>query len=188
MSIVNILLFLNVITFIIEMSIGNKFIDQFALHNLHDSKFRIYQLFTYSILHGSIFHLGFNMFALWMFGTIIEQRLGSERFIVLYLVSVLSAGIGQLIFSYFVNNNEPAIGASGGIFGILLAFGMYFPMEWLILIFPPIPIRAWLFVLLYTIFELVLGITGSEKGVAHFAHLGGAIGAFLLILFWGNLG
>jgi membrane associated rhomboid family serine protease len=147
--------------------------------------FMPWQLVSYSFLHGGLTHLLFNMFALYMFGPDIERMLGARRFLTYYFVCVIGAAIAQLVVLHFVGNPPvPTVGASGGIFGLLLAYGMAFPRRKLMLIFPPIPMPAWLFVTLYGLLELYLGLTNSQSGVAHFAHLGGMVGGFALILYW----
>ena len=124
------------------------------------------------------------MFALYMFGSAIEQVFGTRRYLILYFVSVLSAAITQLIVAMLTHAIYPTIGASGGVFGLLLAYGMYFPHNRVMLLFPPVPMPARVFVVVYGAIELVLGVTGSQEGVAHFAHLGGMAGAYLLLRFW----
>ena len=149
--------------------------------NPHDGTFQPWQLVSYAFLHDrhNFMHILANMFALYMFGPSIETLTGSRRFFTYYIVCVITAALTQLLISPY-----PTVGASGGIFGILLAYGLAFPHRRLMLIFPPIPMPAWLFVTLYGLLELYLGITGREPGVAHFAHLGGMIGGFALILYW----
>ena len=142
--------------------------------------FEPWQLVTYGFLHGGFMHLAFNMFALYMFGNAIEQLFGARRYLLYYFVCVISAGVTQLLVSAMSGTIYPTIGASGGVFGLLLAYGLYFPNTRLMLLFPPIPMRARVFVILYAVIELVLGVTGSEEGVAHFAHLGGMIGGYAL--------
>ena|SRR5581483_642240 len=146
--------------------------------------FAPWQLVTYAFLHGSFMHLAFNMFALYMFGNAIEQVFGARRYLLYYFVCVVSAALTQLIVSGLSDVIYPTIGASGGVFGLLLAYGLYFPNTRLMLLFPPIPMRARVFVTLYAIVELVLGVTGTEEGVAHFAHLGGMVGGYALLRLW----
>lgn len=147
--------------------------------------FMPWQIVSYAFLHGGATHLLFNMFALYMFGPDIERLLGSQRFLLYYFVCVAGAALAQLLVLHFLGNPPvPTVGASGGIFGLLLAFGMAFPRRKLMLIFPPIPMPAWLFVTLYGLLELYLGLTGSNAGVAHFAHLGGMVGGLALIFYW----
>ena len=147
--------------------------------------FRPWQVVSYGFLHGGFTHLFTNMFALYMFGPDIERLVGSKRFFIYYMVCVISAAIAQLVVLNAVGNPpNPTVGASGGVFGLLLAFGLAFPRRKLMLLFPPIPMPAWLFVTLYGLLELYLGVSGRDSSVAHFAHLGGMIGGFALILYW----
>ncbi len=146
--------------------------------------FQVWQLLTYGFLHGGTLHLFLNMFALWMFGVLLEHRWGSRRFLQFFLVCVVGAGIIQLIVASQAGETYPTVGASGGVFGILLGFGMLFPNQRLMLLFPPIPIKAKYFVILYGAFELWAGITGTLAGIAHFAHLGGMLFGFLMIQYW----
>lgn len=148
-------------------------------------RFELWQLVTYSFLHGNLLHLFFNMFALWMFGSLIETVWGSRRFLYYYFTCVIGAALVQLVVaSAQAQGIYPTIGASGGVFGILLAFGLRFPNQYILLLIPPVPIKAKWFVLIYGAIELYLGITGTQAGVAHFAHLGGMLAGLLLILYW----
>jgi membrane associated rhomboid family serine protease len=146
--------------------------------------FMPWQVVTYAFLHGSLLHLAFNMFALYMFGAAIERVFGPRRYALFYFVSVISAAATQLIVAALSGGIYPTVGASGGVFGLLLAYGMYFPHNRVMLLFPPIPLPARVFVTLYAVIELFLGVTGSQEGVAHFAHLGGMISGYLLLRFW----
>jgi len=148
--------------------------------------FEPWQLVTYSFLHGNVAHLALNMFGLWMFGRDVERYLGSVRFLAMYFAAVLTAGLTQLVVvsSALHGPPVPTVGASGGVFGVLLAFGLLFPRRTVMLLFPPIPMPAWLFVTLYGVIELMNGVMGTTAGVAHFAHLGGMIGAFLVLRQW----
>lgn len=147
--------------------------------------FEVWQLVSYGFLHGGLTHLLFNMLALWMFGGAIERLFGSRPFLVYYLVCVIGAAAAQLaVIAWFTGGFYPTVGASGGVFGILLAFGMMYPQARIMPLFPPIPMPAWLFVTLYGLAELVLGVTGTQAGVAHFAHLGGMAAGFVLIQYW----
>lgn len=149
------------------------------------SQFEVWQLVTYAFLHGGFMHILFNMYALYMFGPDIERLVGSKRFATYYFVCVLTAAVTQLIVQHIEGGRPvPTVGASGGIFGLLLAYGLAFPHRKLMLIFPPIPMPAWLFVTLYGLLELYLGFSSRASNVAHFAHLGGMIGGFALILYW----
>ena len=140
---------------------------------------------TYAFLHGGLTHLAMNMLALLMLAPDLERIMGARRFTLFYLVAVVSAALGQLAwYSFSGPSPEATVGASGGVFGLLLAYGMAFPQRELMIIFLPIPIKAWLFVLLYGGAELLMGVTNTMQGVAHFAHLGGMLGGWLMILYW----
>ena len=156
-----------------------------ALWPLESGAFQIWQLLSYGFLHGSFNHLFFNMFAVWMFGTQLEHLWGSKRFIIFYLVCVAGAAIAQILVQQFNGGIYPTIGASGGVFGLLLAYGAMWPNNKLYLIFFPIGIKAKWFVLIYGAVELLFGITGAAPGIAHFAHLGGMVSAAGLLWEWG---
>jgi membrane associated rhomboid family serine protease len=153
-----------------------------------DSGFGLWQLVTYAFLHGSVTHLAFNMFALYMFGGAIERVFGARRYMAYFAVCVISAAITQLVFAAVTGGFYPTVGASGGIFGLLLAYAIYFPNNRVMLLFPPIPMPARMFVVIYAALELFLGVTGSQGGVAHFAHLGGMIGGFAMLRYWRGAG
>jgi membrane associated rhomboid family serine protease len=146
--------------------------------------FEAWQLVTYAFLHGGLLHLGFNMLALYMFGSAIERVFDQRRYLVYYVVCVISAAATQLLFAAMSGEVYPTIGASGGVFGLLLAYAIYFPHNRVMLLFPPIPMPARVFVLLYAALELYLGVTGTQEGVAHFAHLGGMVGGYALLRLW----
>jgi membrane associated rhomboid family serine protease len=149
--------------------------------------FQPWQVVTYAFLHepDRITHVLFNMFALYMFGSDLERLWGPKRFLNLYFVSLITAALAQLALAAATAAPPyPTIGASGAVFGLLLGFAMYFPRRTILLLIPPIPLPAWLFVTLYGLIELVLGVGGYEMGVAHFAHLGGMLGAWLMIQYW----
>jgi membrane associated rhomboid family serine protease len=148
------------------------------------ASFGPWQLLTYAFLHGGLVHLAFNMFALYMFGSAVEQVFGPRRYLIYYLVCVVSAAVSQFIVAAMMGGIYPTVGASGGVFGLLLAYGMYFPNNRVMLLFPPIPMPARVFVVVYAVIELYLGVTGSQAGVAHFAHLGGMIGGFIMLRYW----
>lgn len=184
------LLVANIAVFLLQQISGDWPIIWFALWPFHTPpeygvQFLPWQVLSYGFLHGSLAHIGFNMLALYMFGSSIEQLLGTRRFLIYYLGCVFAAAATQLIVQSLLNSAPvPTVGASGGVFGLLLAYGLFFPRRTIMLIFPPIPMPAWVFVMLYGSVELVLGITGTQSGVAHFAHLGGMLGGFLLIRQW----
>ena len=185
------LLIANVAIFGLQVLTQNAFVPAFALWPLASPQypgapsFEVWQLVTYGFLHGDWTHLFFNMFALYMFGSDVERLLGAQRFVQYYLVCVVGAAVAQLIVMNGMSTPPvPTVGASGGVFGLLLAFGMAFPRRRILLIFPPIPMPAWLFVTLYGMLELYLGVTGSQVGVAHFAHLGGMAAGYAMLVYW----
>lgn len=244
--IINILFFLS--TFILE-NIDIDLVAYFGMHYPGSEKFMLHQIITYMFMHGGITHIFFNMFALFMFGRVLESIWGPKRFLLYYFVT----GIGAIVVHTFVNYleissiqnainafqnmpspdvlekfvnknltnasvqvrdfimnwyndpansiyadeglslmqrilelkmNTPTVGASGAVFGILLAFGMLFPNTQLMLIFPPIPIKAKYFVIGYGLLELYLGFSQSSSNIAHFAHLGGMLFGFFMIKYW----
>jgi membrane associated rhomboid family serine protease len=144
-----------------------------------------WQVITYSFLHGHELHILFNMLGLYMFGSEVERVLGARRYVTYYFASVLAAAAAQLVMSALSTGPAyPTVGASGGLFGLLLAYGTFFPRRIVMLIIPPIPMPARVFVFVYAAIELYLGVTGTQAGVAHFAHLGGMLGGFLLLQYW----
>lgn len=166
----------------LQMQAADGLLRSFALWPLGEG-FQFWQIVTSAFLHGGVFHLALNMFGIWMFGRDIESALGPIRFIQLYAASVLAAAFAQLVVTAF-GDPVPTVGASGGLFGLLVAYAMLFPNRQIMLLFPPIPMRAPVFVALYAAFELYAGMSGTLSGVAHFAHLGGLAGAFVLLRYW----
>ena len=156
-----------------------------ALWPLESGYFTPWQLVTYAFLHGNFNHLFFNMFAVWMFGTPLERTWGTQRFLSYYAACVLGAALAQLLVQLVEGGVYPTIGASGGVFGLLLAYGVMWPDNRVFLLFFPVPIKAKWFVLIYGGIELMLGFTRSMPGVAHFAHLGGMILGAVLLYKWG---
>jgi len=154
-----------------------------ALWPLQSGNFLPWQPLSYAFLHGSLTHLLFNMLALWMFGADIERLWGGKRFLQFLLASTLAAAVVQLLWTLLIGSRYPTVGASGATFGLLLAFGMMFPNRMIMLLIPPIPMRAKYFVAIFGTLELVFGVTGGS-GIAHFAHLGGMLGGFLMIRYW----
>jgi membrane associated rhomboid family serine protease len=178
------LLLINVATFCIDIFAGPWFTQLLALWPIGSGLFLPWQVVTYSFLHGSISHLFFNMLGLWMFGSELERLWGPKRYLQFYAASVLTAALTQLLVAGMSGAIYPTLGASGGIFGLLLAFGMMFPNRTIMPLFPPIPMKAKVFVAIYGGLELLFGVTGTMQGVAHFAHLGGMLGGFLMIRYW----
>ena len=181
------LLIATIAAFMLQLGTGEGMIASLALWPLQAS-FMPWQLVTYAFLHGSIAHLAINMYALWLFGRELEVMMGYRAFLQLYFASVLSAALMQLLATSYSGAVYPTIGASGGVFGLLLAYAMFFPNRIIVLLIPPIPLPAWLFVILYAVIELMLGVTGMQTGVAHFAHLGGMIGGYIVIRRWRRRG
>lgn len=204
------LLIINVVCFLIQWLFEKRGVDVADLLGLHfilASNFSVFQLVTYMFLHGSFLHLFFNMFSLWMFGGIIERTLGGRRFLIYFLICGIGAGLCQEVWQtaqYVIDgmykyewvdlgaqivpmgemlNMWTTIGASGACYGVLLAFGMLYPNERLMLLFPPIPMKAKYFVAGYAIIE-VFAAYSSNDNVAHFAHLGGMLFGWLLLVIW----
>ena len=155
----------------------------FALYPLASGHFLPWQVVTYAFLHGSMIHLFFNMLGLWMFGAELERLWGQRRYWQFLLAGVLAAAAAQMLITALTGSRVPTVGASGGLFALLLAFGMLFPDRIIMPLFPPIPMRARTFVFVFGAIELVMGLT-DRGGVAHFAHLGGMVGGFFMIRYW----
>jgi membrane associated rhomboid family serine protease len=210
------------ITYILSLR-GFDLANLLGLHYVQSPNFKPYQLVTHMFMHGGLMHLVFNMFALWMFGRVLESVWGPRRFFIFYFVTGIGAAVFYSLVNFIefqyiasklspetvqmvMNNgaellnqgqnyvdspgklnlllNVPTVGASGAVFGILLGFGMLFPNTELMLLFPPIPIKAKYFVMIYGAIELFSGITGAGGNVAHFAHLGGMLFGFIMIKYW----
>ena len=177
------LLLVNAGVFCLQFLLGFGLERIFALWPL-DGGFLPWQVISYAFLHGSFGHLFFNMLGLWMFGAELERLWGNKRFIHFYTASVLTAAATQLVVTLLASNPYPTVGASGGLFGLLLAYAMMFPNRVIMPLFPPIPMKAKVFAAVYGALELLLGVTGTQSGVAHFAHLGGMLGGYLMIRYW----
>jgi membrane associated rhomboid family serine protease len=177
------LLIINGLVFALQQWNPRFLIINFALWPATDpqSPFAPWQLLTYGFLHGNFNHILFNMFGLWMFGRDLERLMGPRRFLTYYLTCVIGAGLVQLVVAGIQGGLYPTLGASGGVFGLLLAYGMTYPNRTVMLLFPPIPMKAKYFVLIYGLLELYLGVSGRSPGVANFAHLGGMLFAFGLL-------
>ena len=178
------LLQINIGAYLLQMLLGEGLYAWFALWPADwlaggsPTIATFWQLLTYSFLHGSLTHLGFNMFALWMFGPAVEAVWGARGMAQVYFTSVVTGALAQIVVgAAFTHSNAPVVGASAGVFGLLLTFALLFPQRRIVLLIPPIPLPARVFVALYAAIELLLGVTGSASGVAHFAHLGGLAGA-----------
>ena len=155
----------------------------FALWPLPSGRFWPWQVVTYAFLHGGMFHLFFNMLGLWMFGAELERLWGQRRYLQFLLAGILAAAAAQLLVTELAGTVGPTVGASGGLFALLLAFGMLFPERIIMPLFPPIPMKARTFVIVFGAIELAMGFL-DLGGVAHFAHLGGMVGGFLMIRYW----
>lgn len=178
----------NVLVFMLQLAGGLPLVEHFALWPPATSGprsgpgFELWQLVSYSFLHGSLLHLMFNMLALYTFGRDVERLFGSRWYLQFYFASVVAAALSHLVVTGSMGAPPfPTVGASGGVYGVLLAYGIYFPRRTVLLLFPPIPLPARVFVVLFAALELYFGVTGTASGVAHFAHLGGMLGGWLMI-------
>jgi membrane associated rhomboid family serine protease len=172
----------NVVVFLAELAGALPAVESLALWPPTSGAFQPWQVVTYGFLHGSVAHIFFNMLALYMFGGDLERLFGTRFFVQYYFACVISAAVTHLVVTGWTGAPPvPTVGASGGVFGILLAFGLFFPQRRVMLLFPPIPMPARVLVTGYGVLELVLGVTGTQSGVAHFAHLGGMLGGWLMI-------
>jgi len=178
------LILINVGMFFLDELLGRALTLNFALWPLQSGGFMPWQVLSYAFLHGSLSHLFFNMLGLWMFGSELERIWGQRRYLEFLGASVLTAAATQLLMSAAGGWGNPTVGASGGLFGLLLAFGMMFPERTIMPLFPPIPMKAKVFVAVYGGLELFMGVTGTSSGVAHFAHLGGMLGGWLMLRYW----
>src|SRR5271154_4489058 len=190
-SAVLVLIAANVAVYLLQLATNGQIELPLALWPLQPFEgqhlFRPWQIVTYSFLHdpSGYSHLFFNMLGLWMFGAEIERYVGPRRLLACYFASVVSAALSQLFIPMlFDAPPAPTIGASGGVFGLLLAYAFLFPTRKVVPLIPPIPMPAWLFATIYAGIELFLGVTGTLSGIAHFAHLGGMVGSFLVIMQW----
>jgi membrane associated rhomboid family serine protease len=177
------LLLINVALFAVDVLLGGLLSALFALWPVGSGRFMPWQLVSYGFLHGSIGHLFFNMLGLWMFGSELERIWGGKRYLQFYFACILTAALTQLLVG-LIAGGAPTVGASGALFGLLMAFGMMFPNRIIMPLFPPIPMKAKVFVAVFGGLELLFGVTGTQSGVAHFAHLGGMLGGFLMIRYW----
>ena len=181
------LLIANGVAFLLQLVLEYTALGPLMLWPL-GAGFMPWQLVTYAFLHGDIAHLLFNMLALLMFGAPVEHTWGEKRFLTFYAVCVVGAALCQLAVGAWTMSQGgqayPTLGASGGVFGLLLAYGMLFPHQRVMLLIPPIPMKARTLVIVYGAIELLLGFSGLQPGVAHFAHLGGMLFGWLLIRYW----
>ena len=199
------LIIINIIMFIATYIIGDVMYEKFALFFFESPLFKPYQLVTHMFMHGDMWHILFNMYSLFLFGCVLEHIWGGKKFLLFYLVTGIGAALihsgvmyleASALESAIENGNvmanidltqiysTPTVGASGAIYGLLLAYGMLFPNNVMQLIFPPVALKAKYFVLIFGVLELFLGITNSGGNIAHFAHLGGMIFGYFLIIYW----
>ena len=200
------LLIINVIMFVATLINENFMISTFAMFYPASPLFRWWQPLTHMFMHGGWWHIFFNMYTLVMFGMVVEQALGTKKFLILYFVTGLGAaalhtGVEWLQVHKALASTDlvaqqtvidlfrtPMVGASGAIYGVLVAFAMLYPEARMTLIFPPVTLDAKWMVIIFIGIELLTGVTGTQAGVAHFAHLGGALFGFLLVLYWRKRG
>lgn len=199
------LIMINVLMYLITVITGNFMYENFALFYFKSPFFKPYQLVTHMFMHGGFTHILFNMYTLYIFGCVLERVWGSQKFLFYYFVTGIGAALLHMgvmylqLRGYIADFNAgdmfaqssiqsilvtPTVGASGAIYGLLLAYGMLFPDNIMQLIFPPVALKAKWFVIIFGALELLLGLSGRGGNVAHFAHLGGMIFGFFLILYW----
>lgn len=190
---------INILMFIATLINENFMVANFAMFYPASPFFKPWQVLTHMFMHGGFWHIFFNMYSLLMFGSILERSLGPKKYLIFYFVTGLGAvalhtGVEWMQARVFIANGiaqayqqllvTPTLGASGAIYGVLIGFAMLYPQARLILIFPPIPVKAKWLVIIFAAIELVSGINGIQDGVAHFAHLGGMLFGWLLIRWW----
>jgi len=193
------LLLINGVAFLATLAAPEMMFSAFALWPLADpaamnvtaamprGSFAPWQVVSYAFMHGGFLHLAINMFVLWMFGKPLESRWGSRPFAVFYLFCIAGTGLVQLLIaSSGVAPPAPTVGASGGVFAVLLGFGLMYPNQMVLLIFPPIPMKAKYFVIFIGVIELMAGVSGTTPGVANFAHLAGMVFGLVFILLYRN--
>jgi len=177
------LIVINVLVFFADSVLGGSLASLLALWPF-GPRFLPWQLITYAFVHAGLPHLLFNMYGVYLFGGDVERVWGTRRFLSYYLTCTLSAAALQLLVTTLTGADYPTVGASGAVFGLLLAYARLFPSRRLMLLFLPLPLPAPLFVAVYGALELLLGVTGTQEGVAHFAHLGGLVGGYFFMRFW----
>ena len=183
------LILINVIVFVATMLNEPFMMSTFALFYPTLPYFRWWQIVTHMFMHGGFWHIFFNLYTLYMFGSVVEEIIGSRKFLIYYFVCGLGAaglhlGVEAIQVHFFAASLPPVVGASGAIYGLLIAFAMLFPESRLTLIFPPVTMKARTMVIVFAAIELFTGITGIADGIAHFAHLGGMLFGWLLIRYW----
>lgn len=190
-----VLLIINVLVFLVTLAVGQDAMSPFALypldlnHHLPGAyRFAAWQPLTYAFMHGGFGHLALNMLALVMFGSSLESYWGSRRYLIFYLACAIGAAALQTVASEWALNNDGSVaavvGASGAIFGLLVGYGLHFPNRRVMLLVPPIPMKARTLVIAMGVAETVFGLMGWLPGIAHFAHLGGLLTGVLLVKLW----
>ncbi|MFA7116343.1 MAG: rhomboid family intramembrane serine protease [Bacteroidales bacterium] len=199
------LIIINIIVYLATALSGDLLFKYLSLFYVGSPFFQPYQILTHMFMHGGFWHIFFNMYTLYIFGCVLENTWGSKKFLIYYLVCGIGAAILHELVMYIQVENiqeglvagqyaakmayqkimlTPTVGASGAIYGLLLAYGMLFPENRLMLIFPPIALKAKWFVLIFGVIELLTGVFSTGDGIAHFAHLGGMIFGFILLMIW----
>ena len=191
------LIIINAIVFVVTMFAQNFMYGTFSLFYFTSPFFKPFQLITYMFMHGGFWHIFFNMFSLYMFGSVLENYWGGKKFSLYYMVCGIGAGLINELVMYLqiafaetpglveaAINRVPTVGASGAIYGLLLAYGMMFPNNVLQFVFPPVAMKAKWMVIIFGAIELISGLSGRGGNVAHFAHLGGMIFGIIMILYW----
>ncbi len=182
------LLIINIMMFVATL-IGEKpMMTWFALWPVVSHNFHVWQLVTHMFMHGGFWHIFFNMYALFIFGSVVERIIGERKFLIFYFTCGLGAAALHLLVQYLTGSYAPTVGASGAIYGVLIAYAMLFPDSRLTLIFPPISLKARTWVIIFAAIELFTGVVGTVDGVAHFAHLGGMLFGWLMITLWRKKG
>ena len=199
------LLLINIVMFIFTLFNQEYMIRTFAMFYPQSPFFHPWQILTHMFMHGGFWHIFFNMYTLFIFGLVLERAIGSKKFLVFYFLTGLGAVALHTLVQYLeihglggaaeVNAEAlariiytPTVGASGAIYGILIGYAMMYPDSVLTLIFPPISLKAKWFVIIFAVIELLFGVTGSMDSVAHFAHLGGMLFGWLIMLWWKKTG
>ena len=187
------LIIINILVFVATMINQELIVEKFALFYPLSHFFRPWQPLTYMFVHGGFWHIFFNMYSLWLFGSVVENTIGEKKYIFLYFICGLgAAGLHLLVQHLMGGSNVPCVGASGAIYGLMMAFAMLYPEQRLMLLFPPVSLSAKWMVVIFAAIELLTGYMSAggsfSDGVAHFAHLGGMLISFLLIHFWRKSG
>lgn len=185
---------INVIMFALTLLAENFMLEKFALFYFNSPFFKRYQLISYIFMHGGFMHILFNMYSLYIFGSVLESVWGGKKFFIYYMVTGIGAALFHLFITYlriesgvldpYLASIIPMVGASGAIYGLLLAYGVLFPNNVLTLFFPPVSLKAKYMVFVFGGLEFLLGLGGSGDGVAHFAHLGGMLFGFVILMIW----